>query len=529
MTTEANETVELLDQFEMEVGWKGYNQPFPLPFWQSRAFQLCATAFIRRVKRCILSVDKGLGKTGILLSTFEPIANEWDLEHPRSKWSGVILTTKRGMTAYTRDIEKFPEYEGKIQLIYVPQSQQSKSTEVRRDLWRNKQARYFICTYAGLLGDMGFRGSSSNNKGVLVAPQWVMKAEMDMVACDEFHRFFRNRTSNTFQLIHDFFRKIPYFIAMSGSAVSDGPEDLWPALYLCDPKFWSSYWKYVSTWCEVNVTAFGKQIRGPKHDPKKMGGINQNRVALWKQAVSPYLFHVTAEMVSKELPPINNYPLDIIMEPWQKKLHDDLRDRLYAETDEGEFIFAQNTLVKYHLIRTALICPKAIDESYGVGAGIESIADDVEESELRGYALFTPFRKPIPYLRDYLQSRGHRVWCLLGGISLEEQTQYIEEWKASLHDSVRPSCILGTIKYAESWEIPEAHNGYFLGYEWDPEDNDQARKRLRRLISTKPVNIQWARHLEAYDLDFLQMLMDKTDGKRAMFDNWNLRQSLLPK
>lgn len=493
-------------KFQLWVERKGLQQPFSgALFWKGRDFQLCARDRAFQSKRFILSMDKGLGKTSTIQSIFEdPQVNKG-----RAGFTVLIFCSKRGMLVYERDLKMFPDPEGKIQLV------NGKTAGERGNQWRNPSCRYFICTYQTFLGDTGNRIKSkkAGTLSELVVPKWVLDGHsVDGVVCDEFHRVFRNRHSSTFLLFKALFKHIEWFIPMSGSAISKGPEDLWAALHLCDQKFWSTYWGYVKTWCHVDEGGYGRTILGPRLD----------RVEKWRAAVASYVFHVTAEDVADELPSIMNYPLDVQMTPEERRIHDQLLKEQYAELAPGEYIFSSNRLSNLYKIRLTLICPKVLNPELGYGSGIEAICDDAEEGELARFAIFTPFKAPIPHLEEYVRSRGLQVITLRGGLSTDELGDRLSTWRAFVPGhSGKGIVLLTTIKYAESWEAPEASFGYFLGYEYDNEDNDQARKRLRRLISTAPVRIQWVRHLGSYDEEHLLRLMEKNDNKKAMMDSWN--------
>lgn len=446
-------------------------------------------------RRLVLSLDKGLGKTLAVLSIFE--SPEFDIPG----FSVVLFTTERGMGAYTRDIKLFPNHEGKIQLV-------KGSREERFRQWRNPTAKYFIVTPATFLSDLGVR-SGKHAKTDVVLPKWVLNGDADAWLFDEFHRYMRRKDSKFFSVIVPLCRKAEYVIPYSGSAVSKSPMDIWPALHLVDPKLWSSYWKYAYTWCEIDDTGFGRRIAGPRGD----------RVAQWRRAVSAQLFHRTKAMVGDQLPPKRRELLDVLLHPWQRKLHDSLQYELYAEIGPDNYIFATNNLSKLFKMRLAMICPKALDESLDVGAGIEAIWDDAGESELRTFAVATPFRAPIPILADWLSARGARVFVLVGGIGLDEQERRLDQYRMSLQyaSPESPSVLLYTIAYGESWEAPECSYGYMLGYEWDREVNKQAEDRIHRLISPLPVFWQWVRSVGAYDEEHLQRLVEAAAAVEKMF------------
>lgn len=496
--------------FEGEVRRRGLQQPFEEPNWQGWAMQLLGRHLLKLKRRCILSMDKGLGKTSTILSIFE----DPEVHQNIPGFTVIIFTPEKGMQSYIRDIAKFPEaYQDKIQLVYG-------AKDKRRLQWRNPKAKYFIVTYNTFLSDSGYRNSKHAVGRESIVPDWVPNG-VDGVVCDEFHRVFRSRKSQTFELFKKFFRNTKYFFPISGSAVDKGPQDLWPALHLCDQNFWSSYHKYVNTWCEIEANYFGgTSIVGPI----------RSKVPQWQALMKHWTFHVTADMV-QNMPEKTRDFLDCALPKWQKALHDGLLEQSYVETPDGDFIFVQNHLAKAHKLRLSLICPAAIDPSYGVGQGIEDIVDDALDGGISKYAIFTPYRGPVPILAKYLESRGARVWILWGSIGLDEQERRLAAWRSSLGTATaeKPSIILSTIKYAESWEIPEARYGYFLGEEYVREDNLQAEDRLRRLISVGITYIRYVRFKGTFQEGIIESLLTKANNFRALYNKWQNLTATIPK
>lgn len=497
--------------FEAEVARLGLTQPWEEPWWQGWDHQLLGRAFVKYKKRCIAAIDKGLGKTSWVLSIFE----DPEIHCHVDGFTVIIFTGEKGMGAYIRDMKKFPEHEDKIQLIYGTKEQ-------RRKRWLNVgKKRYIICTYASFLSDAGGRAvvKGSPQKAESIVPRWVTDGHsVDAVVCDEFHRVFRSHKSATFKLFKVLWKNTKYFIPMSGSAFDKGPQDIWPALHLCDPKTWSSYWTYVDLWCakEVGWTGYAK-IVGPK----------LSVVEKWRAIMRQWIFRVKAEQVSN-MPPKTVSDLPVNLPEWQRKIHEDFVAQQFAETPDGDYIFVRNALERNHKLRLTLICPKALNPEWGVGQGIEDIADDAQEGGVSQYAVFTPFKAPLLHLAEYLRQRGANVWILQGGMGLDEQEIRLGEWRASLRVASpdKPSVILSTIKYAESWEIPEARYGYFLGEEYVREDNKQAEDRLRRLISVGMTYIQYCLFVGTVQEDILTGLHLKKDAEHNMFSVWtNLRAS----
>jgi hypothetical protein len=464
----------------------------PLTTINFTAPQLLYHYFGATHRKHIQSMDKGMGKTVAYLS----VAFIGQPEYV------IIVCPSNAMGAQRREILRhFPFYADKFTFVRGQKAQRYK-------LWRKPGNRVWITTPATLQTDLGgreLRKGSGQYSGSNV-PAWVTSSHLDHLQGDEFQKYCRRPKSGTFKLLKKLHPET--LILDSGSPVSTGPHELWPALHLVDRKFWSSYWGYIDRFCVTHDGIFGKEIIGPKN------------VDQWRMATSPYVFHRQKD--PRDYPPKSRFIMDLELEPWQRKLHDQLRNELWATTDSGVILTARNTLDALYRARLGLICPKALDSSFGIGAGIEAIADDA--AELSHFVVSTPFRAPIPHLRAYLESLGRQVWVLSGGLGIgpDEQDRIIAEFQST------GGCLIQTIKYATSYEFihgPE-HN-YFLGYEYDPEDNKQAEDRFQRISSTRPSFHWYVRFLGTYDEELIENLVIKGQNVTRLMNEGRAWKELL--
>lgn len=472
-----------LNPDQLKVLQMGLQQP--LTTIELKAPQLIAYYYGQTHNKYVLSLDKGMGKTIVYISnllTGQP-------EHV------IIVCPTNAMPAQKREIIRhFPEYADKFVFVRGTKEQRIK-------LWNKPGAKVFIMTMATLQSDIGARllkrGDTATSTAI--APKWATSSALDGLIIDEFQKYIRRRSA-TWEALQKL--DPTRLILSSGSAVASGPQDLWPALNLCDRKFWSTYWGYVNTWCETvpGWGGKGKEIIGPKN------------IKGWRNAVAPYVFHRRKD--PRDYPPKSRNLLDVELPAWQMKLHDSLREELWAVFNEGDsIILARNKLDALHRARLALICPKALDESLDYGAGIEAIFEDA--SELSHFVISTPFRKPIPYLKQYLESKGLRVYVLMGGlgISPEEQESIIADFERN------GGVMIQTIKYATSYEFLQPEHQYFLDLEYDPEDNKQAEDRMSRLSSTKPCFMWYIRFPGTYSEDIVENCAIKGQNVRRLMDD----------
>lgn len=262
---------------------------------------------------------------------------------------------------------------------------------------------------------------------------------------------------------------------------------MWAALHLCDRKFFSSYWNFVKAYCIVEDTPFGKQIVGVRN------------IAAFRRVVAPYVIHRKKDL--KDYPPKTRQAIDVEMEPWQKKLHDQLKNQLMAEIEDQNgsttLIVAMNTLSAAIKLRQLLTCPKILDPSLGWGIGLETILEDMQESELSHYVLSTKWRSALPYLAEFFSTNGIRAEMLHGGLGPDEVDERINRWTKN------GGLMMQTIDFAESYELAAAHVMYFLGADYDAERNSQAEDRINRdiRVTPHPSDYYYIRHVDSLEAD----------------------------
>lgn len=439
----------------------------PLSTIDMTAPQLIGYDWLIRNKGGALSFDKGMGKTITYLSA----GLAGNPEH------GIIICPTNAMPAQRRELLRhFPEYGAKATFV--------RGTAYQRQKAWNSDAKVFITTQATLMADLGLR-SKSDTKAIV--PSWVKSSGgLDFLIKDECHKDLRNRKSKTVETLK--LLKPQFRNYASGSFFNKGPQDAYPVLNLLDPKRWSSYWRLVNTYCQVEDSYWGKNIIGVKN------------VDQWRKATANDIIHRKKDL--RDYPPKSRFFLDVEMEPWQKNLHDKLVNELmYLDETSDVAIVAQNAMEKIIRARIALICPRSLDPSFGWGAGLEAILEDFKNGELTHAVISTPFRICVPDIEKFLNQNGIHTQILWGGLAPDEQDNRITTW------TEKGGIIIQTILNATSYELLAAQNMYFLGQDYSAENNKQAEDRLHRLSSTKPVNIWYARHLNTYEENIIERML----------------------
>jgi hypothetical protein len=163
-------------------------------------------------------------------------------------------------------------------------------------------------------------------------------------------------------------------------------------------------------------------------------------------------------------------------------------------------------------LRQFLICPKVINETFGYGAGLAGILADAQESELTHWVISTPFREPIPWIRQFFAEQGIASYQLVGGTKAAEISHNIDMWTQN------GGVIIQTIQFAESYELPAARNMYMLGFLYDPEQNSQAEDRIHRdlRVTPYPVNIYYVKNQYSYEEEIAEAMSQTADNLHVL-------------
>ena len=444
-----------------------------------RPYQVKTSKFLVSAKRAICAHEMGLGKTACALDALGTLTFNGDPYFPTTV---LILCPKVALYVWQTECIKW----GSI----CPTIIRGKPEE-RRELWKNSS--FVLVTYDILKRDIALQ----NN---FVSLYW------DVIICDEAHKF-RNRKTLTYKAVKKLHS--PYMWLLTGTPASRGAQDLWSLLNILKPKLFSSYWKFVNTFCYVERTQFGTEVTGTRNAEALRVVLASRMIRRTKKSEG------VVGKVRQFLP--------IDMTPTQKRIYNELSNDLMAELNvsTGRKILIPSPLTQLIRHRQLLVTPKLLDPGLEYGAGLEAIGEYLEGSNSKHVVIFTPFAKAIPFIEYYLMDldRGYKFIRLQGGMDPEEVGEAIETFKRPNPDSDnKRDCIaICTIKFAQSFSLETCSTAFFLGYEWDPAENQQAEDRIHRMTSLDLVNIYYVKHQNTIDGFIMGTLGEKQHNVNRIF------------
>ena len=305
-----------------------------------------------------------------------------------------------------------------------------------------------------------------------------IKVKYDMIIIDEFKKV-SSRKGKVFPILKAICKQAKHFVPMTGTP-GRMPPDFWTMLHLKDPQYFSSYWKFVSTFCYTQ--------KGPYGEIEVLGIRNKDA---WYRLLNQHASFLTKEDLGKL--PTKRQLLHVDMDEDQSRIYDQLDKEMMAISND-ELIIAQTAMTKCLRLRQLLVCPKILDPKLSIGAAFADFTETIKDGNAHTVC-FTPFTAAIPHFRDYLHAQGFaNVFTLQGGIDPDEVPSRIAKWRET------KGVMLCSIMYATSFSLQPASESYFVGYEWNPEDNAQAEERLDRGLETLyPINHYYYAYDNTYD------------------------------
>lgn len=298
------------------------------------------------------------------------------------------------------------------------------------------------------------------------------KPYIDLLIDDELHRIMRKR-NETWKATKRL--EFEHYLGLSATWASRGPQDLWPVLNLVNHRTFSSYWKWVDTFCHVDRDGtFGIEIYGVRNEPAL-------RQLLWSQY---YVSRTWPQVGNQFRTGKNNSDEPVIrraervpMGKQQLKLIRDLDRDMIIELG-GDMVVTPNSLALLTRKLQLAISPKILLPSAEFGGPIDWVVDKVNDDPHA--VIFCPLREGLEVMKQALIKDGrpeHEIFMLVGGTHPDKINSIVEMWK-----KVR-GVILVTTAFAQSFDLDTTDNAYSLGFDWDPNNNEQAEGRLRRLDS----------------------------------------------
>ena len=335
--------------------------------------------------------------------------------------------------------------------------------------------------------------------------------EWDVIIFDEAHRL-KNRKANHTVVCKKLESDNKFLL--TGTPIENRPDELFSLLQTLFPKRFTSYWRFVENWCEIDEipTPQGKTVRVPKGCKNPQG---------LHRLLKPHMIRRKKEEVLKDLPGKVYKKIPVELYPADRKIYDKLGEEFIAELpDTGEIVIVPSLLALRTRWRQVAISHKLLDtdkspekiKSAKIDCLMELLEDNLENHKI---VVFSAFRSAIELIASLLKKKGIKYVEYHGGIK-EEQRQ-INKNLFQTDETTR--VFLGTIKAAGTGlTLTAADVAIFLDKENNPALNAQAVDRLVRIGQKKLVNIWEITVKNSIEEKIEKMLKSKIEINTAILD-----------
>jgi SNF2 family DNA or RNA helicase len=279
----------------------------------------------------------------------------------------------------------------------------------------------------------------------------------DYVICDEAHRLKNSETQWTKAIKH-----IPAVrkLALTGTPMEKGPQDLWSILNWVNPDIWSSKWKFIQKYHQVSKNHWSNFIIGP---PK-----NEDRLA---KELGRVMVKRTKQDVAPDLPPRIEQHITLEMGRFQAEIYKAVKDSddIWVTVEDVSLIIP-NVLSMIVRLQQISTLPGLLGFQDTIGSKMEWIADWVKDNPNEPTVIFTRFREVASFLIGFLERRKPAL--IVGGVR-----SVPDEWL-----SEETNILVGTIAaMGEGLNLQRASTAIFVDQEWSTIKMNQAYDRIHRI------------------------------------------------
>lgn len=405
-----------------------------------RNYQRIGASFLNEIQSGLLAYDVGTGKTLIALAL-------------ASKCSGKILVVCPNTLklSWLEEKEKwFADTEGisnNLSAVVIS------GTAVERAAQWKKSTQIYIANYECFLHD-----------------KEPFAMEWDLVVCDEATRLANPSTKTTKALLR---LQSKRRIAMTGTPVSNRPDDIWSIINWTNSGALGTYWNFQNRYCVKN------------HWNAIVGYRDLDRFA---EEIRPYFIRRTKEQVLDELP--NKVSIDVIttLSKDEQRIYNAIKEELIFElknheTNRIQLASLGNAITRLLRLKQITGSCALIGEADVASTKIEALKQKISEISDAGEKaiVFTQFAELIPILTKELSEYNPVI--IRGEVSLEDRQKNIEIFRND------PTCkiLLSTEAGGEGLNLQVANHICHFDMPWSIAKTTQRTGRAHRMGQTRTV------------------------------------------
>lgn len=352
-----------------------------------------------------------------------------------------------------------------------------------------------------------------------------LSKKYDLVVVDEFHNFSNREAAQSIGLLN-LSRKCKKVIGLTGTPIRGKADEIWHLLHILYPNEYSSYWKFVTKYCETQPSRYSR-----------MGDIVgfKDIEGLFKE-LSPFTIRRKKSDVLKELPEkiykaiyveltkaqkevyerLKNEFLIVLKESLKNK--EDIREYELEDESEGSLQYVQkiSTVIAAE-IKLRLLCLD-LQLVGGVSSGDKtSIVVDLVNNNTNQTVIMTSFRSYANILYYALLAESIPVG-LYTGSKREDREEHMKKFKSGEFKAIVCTIRAGGV----GLNMQNADTIIFTDQDYSPKINEQAEDRIARIGQKNVPNIINLIAKDTIEEKIYQIVKDKDQmiNKLMMYKKW---------
>lgn len=324
-----------------------------------------------------------------------------------------------------------------------------------------------------------------------------------LVVADEAHRMKdpkSKQTRATWACAHN--PAVEYRWGLTGTPLTAAPDTLWPVLHFMDPNEWPTKTGFIERYCLKSFNIWGGL---------DIFGIRPDREDEFFEIFQPRFRRMPKEIILPQLPPLVYSVREVQMNTKQQKCYDSMCERMFTETDDGDFVIASNPVSQ--LTRLTQYASAFIEENEDgklilsdPSSKLDAYMDDLEDIGV-GHIVFAVSRQLLNMLAQRFDKKKLSYSIIQGGQSADARQNAIDAFQSGKVDYILVVLQAGGVGIT----LTRASTAIFLQRPWSNVDYQQAIGRAHRIGSEihESINIINYITVGTVELRQIEVLSDK--------------------
>lgn len=314
---------------------------------------------------------------------------------------------------------------------------------------------------------------------------YLVRLKPRSVVLDEVHKI-KNGQSKASKACRKLASKANVVVALSGTPISHGPHDLWPALNAMDSLSFPSRDRWVNRYCLVERGWYKDEVLG----------LDEQTEPEFRRSMAGQMRRVAKEDVLKDLPPKVYTTRYVELPTSQRKAYNDLSKKMIAELPCGDELTVMETLALY--TRLAQLASASADVTTQEDLDkdgnpvmrldvtlkapswkVDALLDIMEERPGEPVVCFSPSRQLVNLAGESAKEKGYRVGYVVGGQGAQRQKD-VDAFQAGELDLLCVTTQAGGVGLT----LTRSSTAVFLSRPWSYIESSQAEDRLHRIGSS---------------------------------------------